>query len=202
VTTAVYASLAQYKGEIGETSSDNDARHMADLAEASRVIDRLCRVPAGRFAPTAAGVARTFDVSSAQAMRMSLPPVYSVSAVKTDEDGDRTFETTLASTDYRLYPLDGPPYTSIRVDDAQGNYTFPVGQARVQITGQWGEALTVPLPIQRATRLLAGRYRVRPNTPEALMAGTNNMMALGQHDPDVLTILRDGGYINVSAVFA
>lgn len=199
---AIYASLVHYKAEISETDADNDDLHMVELEEASRVIDRLCRVAAGWFAPVSA-TTRTFDVLTSQASRLPIGPLQSVTTLKTDEAGDRTFETTWATTDYRLYPLAGPPYTEVRVDDYQGRYLFPAGQARVQIVGTWGDEVgVVPLPIQRATRLLANRYRVRPNTPEALMAGTNNMMALGAHDPDVMTILRDGGYINVQAVFA
>lgn len=195
MSTVIYASLGQYAEEIG-ADNDGDAKMREDLLEASRVIDRMSRVDPGFFAAAADATAARFDVAATQTRRLVIPPCQSVTSVKLDEDGDRTFEVTLASTDYRLYPLSGPPYTEIQVDDYQGRYGFPVGQARVEVTAAWGEGVTVPPPIQRATRLLANRYRVRPNTPEALMAGTNNMMALGAHDPDVLTILRDGGYIN------
>ena len=164
--------------------------------------DRLCRQPAGYFGPTAAGGVKTLDVPKGSGSVIAIPVAQAITAVATDADGDRVFETTWAATDYRLYPLDGPPYRELRVDDAQGRYTLPVGQARLQLTGTWGEESAVPLPVQRAVRLLAGRYRVRPNTPEGITSSGEHMMALGAVDPDILTILREGGYINHRTLFA
>ena len=199
---ATYAGLAEYKTEIGETDDDNDARHANDLEEASRVIDALCRRAPGYFAAVTA--TRYLDVPAAVGTRLSVPPLQSVTTLKTDEDGDRTYEVTWSSTlDYRLYPLEGPPYTEVRIDTVNGRYTFPAGDARVQIVGTFGEtAGGAPLGIQRATRLLANRYRARPNTPEGISTGGEDMMALGAADPDIIAILRDGGYVNAGAVFA
>ena len=200
---ATYATLADYKVEIGETDAANDVRHATDLEDASRVIDALCRRPAGWFAAVTA-TTRTFDVPAGTGPSLLVPPLWSITTLKTDEDGDRTFEVTWsAALDYRLYPLDGPPYSEIRIDDVNGRYSWPGGDARVQIVGAWGETEAgAPLPIQRATKLLASRYRSRPNTPEGIAAGGENMMALGAADPDIIAILRDGGYINPAGIFA
>lgn len=201
---AVYADLADLKSEIGETGTTNDVLLTRHLADASRVWDRLCEAPDGYFAGEAAGAIRYLDVTDEDSAtyRVAIPAAMAITAVAVDETGDRTYDTTWSSsTDYRLYPLDGPPYTEIRVDRTNGRYALPVGDARLKLTGTFGMSATVPAPVQRAVRLLANRYRVRPNTPEALQAGTNNMMAFGKHDPDVLTIMRDGRY-RMPEVFA
>lgn len=194
---AVYGSLADLKAEIGETTATQDTLLTRCLADASRTWDRLCNQPAGYFAGEPAGTVRYLDVTWGDTKRgaLEIPPAQAITAVAADIDGDRVYETTWsASTDYRLYPLDGPPYLELRIDPVNGRYSFPVGDARIKLTGTFGLAADVPADVQRAVRLLANRYRVRANTPEALMAGTNNMMALGKHDPDVMAIMRDGGY--------
>lgn len=195
---STYADLEEYKAEIKEESDDFDAVHARDLLEASRVFDRLCGAPVDYFA--AATATKLFDVDSSA--KLWIPPLQTVTTLKTDDDGDGVYEVTWAVTDYRLYPLAGPPYTEIRVHDTTGRYRFPRGDARAQIVGVWGEVATgAPRPVQKAVRLLANRYRVRPNTPEALLAGTENMMALGEMDPDVKLIIEKGKYM-VGGFFA
>lgn len=199
MSAANYLDLDLFKTEIGEGGSSKDDLYTALGLEASRVIDRLCRVPAGYYGPQT--FTKTFDSDDESVLY--IPPLISVTSLKTDEDGDRTFEVTWdADADFRLYPLDGPPYTRIERDSVNGSYYFPIGSARVQLAGSWGEAATVPEDIERATRFLANRYRVRPNTPEGVKEGGENMMALAAHDPDILTILRDGRRIKATRAFA
>lgn len=195
---ATYGLLATYQAETGSTASARDA---IDLEEASRAIDAICRQPAGYFA--AASATKLFDVPVGGAARVWVPPLQSITTLKTDEDGDGTYEVTWATTDYRLYPLAGPPYTEIRVNAEAGRYRFPPGDARLQIVGPWGETASgAPLPIQKATRLLAWRWNKRVNTPEGIAQGSATMMAMGEQDPDIMSILRAGGYINHMALFA
>lgn len=66
----------------------------------------------------------------------------SITSIKTDEDGDRTWERTWATTDYDLEPYnattDEKPYTAIRITP-QGNLAFPAGMRKgVEIAGKWG----------------------------------------------------------------
>lgn len=193
--SALYGDLTSFKAEINETGSTNDTRLTQALREASRVWDRLCNVPAGYFAGEASGAIRYLDVPDTATVSIQIPPAMAITAVATDEDGDRTYEVTWSALlDYRLYPLDGPPYTELRRDTVNGRYAFPVGDARLKLTGTMGSASAVPLPVQRAVRLLANRYRVRPNTPEGIASGNENMMALAAVDPDIKTILMQGRY--------
>jgi hypothetical protein len=61
------------------------------------------------------------------------------SGLKTDEDGDATYENTLATTDYILYPLNKYPKYKIELsnDSNYGSFASGVKQG-VQIAGVWG----------------------------------------------------------------
>lgn len=212
-----YADLGEYKAEIKEESEANDKRHTRDLLEASRVIDRLCGKEDGEFASVTA--TRYFDgptpddsarraledlalyeawlLTADATQRLYIDPLLEVTTLKTDEDGDGVFETTWSADDYILYPLNTTPKTLIRANPVTGTHSFPVGLRRVELVGSWGESSITPRPIQKATRLLARRYAVRPNTPEGIVSGNEDMMALGAADPDIMTILKAGRYLRV-----
>lgn len=204
-----YVSLAVFKDEIRDTSTERDALYSRKITIASRVVDRLCGAVPGEFA--AQTLTRYFDVPEDVraglygSSRVELDmPIVSVTTLKTDEDGDGTFEVTWSAlTDYILYPLNGNPsgtYDEIHVNIELGNYTFPTGQRRVEVAGVWGDSTAVPYPIQQATLLLANRYAKRPGTPYGIDKTAERMISL-KSDPDVLMILEDGGYIK-RAVFA
>lgn len=66
----------------------------------------------------------------------------SITTLKFDLDGDGTFETTVATSDYRLWPssaaADGKPYRRIDLL-TYGDYgAFPAGIGTVQIVGKFG----------------------------------------------------------------
>src|SRR4030042_1806916 len=91
-----YASIADIKGVLGITATTDDTTIRKIVEAASRSIDRYCN--------------RTFVVSSETkyfdgAVRLWLPDLLSINAsgLKTDADGDATFENTFATTDYILY---------------------------------------------------------------------------------------------------
>jgi hypothetical protein len=195
VTAASYTTKAVVKAEIltdldDDTSWDDIIDRL--IARASRMVDRYCGVQPGAFVQQAQ--TRTMDVL--ERGRVFLPErLQSVTSVKTDEDGDGTYEITWATTDYRLYPLDGPPYNEIRVNAQMGDYVFPIGQATLQIIGNWGEAgATAPDDIIEATILLVNRLFNRRKTPEGIAGSAEGgFLKMGTMDPDVYAILRDGG---------
>jgi hypothetical protein len=98
--------------------------------------------------------------------------------IYTDDDGDRTYENTWASTDYDLLPLNaetgGFPFTMIETTP-NGNYTFPGTKKGVKITAAFGWA-SIPAPINRACVLQATRLFKRYITPLGVSAST----AVGQ----------------------
>ena len=80
---------------------------------------------------------RYFDGAGA---KLVLPfDLLSITTLKTDEDGNGTYESTLATTDYHLYPLNDVPKVRIEINP-NGNYgSFASGVKKgVEIAGVFG----------------------------------------------------------------
>jgi hypothetical protein len=138
-----YATLAEFKayraargGSTGTDASDDSM--IEDLIEStSRYIDGVC----GRrfykntadetryYAPVADNILFVDDLAEAP------------TSVKADTTFDRTYATTIASSDYDLEPsnalLDGSPYTWLEVAPLSSAY-FPEHNRGVQIVGKFG----------------------------------------------------------------
>ncbi len=215
----IYLDLAELKADIGDDGSNNDAALRRCASDASRMIDAICEVDDGYFAEVEA--TKYFDIEpihgdvignyerflarggvSGTAHKLFVPSLIEVTTLKTDEDGDRTFETEWsADRDYYLLPYDGPPYSEVQVDLTNGLYNFPAGQRTVELDGKWGESQAVPGPIRRATMILALRYFERPKQRLAMIEGSERAVKIADADPDVYRILVDGKFLR-GAVFA
>ncbi len=205
MAVADYLELDRFRDEIkGVSDSTHDTEYTLAIAAASRIWDRLTKYPDGAFVSQT--LTRYFDVPTGSEAEFEIPglPLLSSSpTIETDEDGDRTFETTWATTDYYLYPLSGPPYYEIQVDRTNGDYRFTAGQYRLKVTGSWGVATTVPADVERAVILIANRLLARDKSPEGILGdASRGFVDIKQIDPDVLTILRAGGWVNPRSVFA
>lgn len=125
-----YATIGDLKGALGITSTTDDTIMRKILEAASRSIDNYCT----RFfyAETAT---KYFD----GAVPLWVDDLLSITTIKTDEDGDGTFENTLTvTTDYLLYPLNTYPKTKVEIS-LVGNYGgFGVTKKGCQIVGLWG----------------------------------------------------------------
>ena len=141
-----YVTLDVFKssGVLNITGTGDDARLLALLESVSRLIDRYCNRHFYVLSAT-----RKFDGDGTQSLL--LPDLVSVDAsgLKTDDNKDRTFETTWAATDYLLLPSNADPatamnpqsrpYSRLEVDtDAGTKADWPAGRQTVQIAGQWG----------------------------------------------------------------
>ncbi|MCH8205980.1 MAG: hypothetical protein IH956_03145 [Chloroflexi bacterium] len=127
--------------DITGTGDDTRLRTVAEAV--SRQVDRYCNRHFYALAQT-----RKFDGDGSQTLL--IPDLISIdsSGLKTDDNKDRTFETTWATTDYLLLPSNADPtgghdlsrpYTRIEVDvDAGVRSAFSAGRQTVQIAGQWG----------------------------------------------------------------
>jgi hypothetical protein len=94
------------------------------------------------------------------------PDLVSVTTLKTDDDADGVFETTWATSDYELQPVNAAahirpkPYTAIA---AVGSRLFPVTtarygrKARAQLVGVLGWP-SMPAPVTEAAGLLGADY--------------------------------------------
>ena len=139
--TNAYADLTTLKsaGVLNISGAAYDSR-LLDLLEAvSRLIDHYCN---RRF--YVVEESRFFDGDGGK--ELGVPDLISVTWLKTDDDRDRTFETSWADTDYLLYPSNaqpdrpwGRPYTRALVDPGTGSKSlFPAGLRTVEVTGKWG----------------------------------------------------------------
>ena len=141
-----YVSLDTIKssGVLNITGTGNDTRLRILAENVSRVADRYCNRHFYALSAT-----RKFD--GAGTLALLVPDLISVdsSGLKTDDDKDRTFETTWAATDYLLLPSNADPttavnpqsrpYVSVEADvDAGTKSSFPTGRETVQVAGQWG----------------------------------------------------------------
>ena len=195
MTTPVYYDAATYRDMRGITSTDDDDAFDRFALRASRTIDKWCNRPAGGFVGQTS--TKVYDVRADESQRIYVDPLLSVTTLKTDDDGDAVYEVTwTATTDYILYPLNETPYREIQVNQETGSYDFPVGQQTVQIAGLWGEATTVPAPIEEVMDLLMARWYSRIDSPQGIAGNSDvGFLRMERHDPDVTAILRDAGYL-------
>jgi len=204
MAAADYITLTDYKVDhaISDTSADVTLTRL--ITRASRAVDRLFRREAGGFAAQTLTKHQDVGAFSQCRLALSVPPLLSVTTLKTDEDGDGVFEVTwTAGTDYLLYPLNDTPKTEIQVNQVTGRYRFPAGQKRVQIAGSWGEATAVPEPIAEAVDLQVSRWRWRLRAPEGVAGDSEKgMIELKDLDPDIAGILMKQHYIAPTGVFA
>jgi hypothetical protein len=130
-----YCSIADLKNSLGVTSTTNDTQMRKTIEASTKYIDSYTN--------------RTFKVTSATkyfngALHLWLPDLLSITTLKTDEDGDGTFENTLDSGDYFTYgvgidELNTYPITHLEINP-NGDYgSFANGvQKGVQLVGTWG----------------------------------------------------------------
>ncbi len=136
-----YADLTTLKssGVLNISGTGYDTRLRELLETVSRLIDRYCN---RHF--YVLSTARKFDGDGGT--ELLVQDLIAVTSLKTDDNKDRTYETTWAATDYLLYPSNaeptkvwGRPYTRILVDTEAGNEdVFTAGMQTVEISGKWG----------------------------------------------------------------
>ncbi len=128
-----YASIADIKTALGVTSTTDDVVMRKIVEAASRMID----IYTNRFFYVQSAT-KTFDGVGS---RLWVDDLLSINAsgLKTDEHGDLDYHTTLATTDYIVYPLNTFPKTRIEISD-QSNYSSFAGgiKSGVQIAGKFG----------------------------------------------------------------
>jgi len=192
-----YTTLALLRTFMGAPTTPADELMEAAINAASRSIDNYC---GRRFWVDPTVVVRTFVATSTTSL--AVPDGIGTTTgliIKTDPAGDGTFETTWATTDYELRPVEAPnvfpeaePWTEIR---AIGSLVFPVATAtgrsdRVQVTAKWGWP-AVPDPVSYACRLKAARLVSRKDSPQGV-AGFGDfgpVRLTSREDSDVVLLL-------------
>ena len=164
-----YATLGMIKSDLSIASATTtyDTRLFDVLEVASRTVDTWChRKFFGELAT------RYFPGSGSPLFLDDLLSI-TASSFKLDEDGNGTFEVTLATTDYILCPLNGFPKTYVKVAP-DGDYGgFAAGQPKgVEIAGLWGYGSeTDATPYRLSTTTLNGDHNAS-TTSIAVVSGT------------------------------
>lgn len=193
-----YATLAEAKGFLSITDSVDDALLENMIESASRSIDRIAN---RRFYLDSTASARQYRVSSPVILYTDDIGTTSGLIVKTDDDGDGVFETTLTlNTDYIMDPLTalslGRPFTQITIVSTSN--TFPIFpglfqnglRPGVQVTARFGWP-SVPDDINQACLILTADLYKRKDSPGGILGlgdlGAIRMSPLGR---DVTQIVR------------
>ena len=181
-----YASLAEVKSALRITDTVDDSLLGMAVESASRLIDGYANrqffssgTAIRYFAAEDDFVCEIDDISSAQI------------TLVTAMDADAVFDTTWATTDYQLEPLNGVldgqawPFTRIR---AVGDYLWPIsgGEALVKLTAVFGWP-AVPIAIKQACIIQASRIFKRLDSPLGVAGfGDLGVMRVSSSlDPDV-----------------
>jgi hypothetical protein len=179
-------TLSELKRYVGISDTADDDNLLRVIAAASDWITEYC----GRtFEKDAADTTRLFYPTSTTTL--DVPDLVTVTSIKTDSSGDRSYATALATTDYELLPLDGPPYDQVRIWP-RSSKSFEVGRL-VQIVGKFGmdESSNPPPAVKQAALILSSRYYKRGEAPFGVLQSTDlgQFTRISKEDPDVISLL-------------
>lgn len=189
-----YCALEDVKNEIDITLDTYDDIIMLDIEAVKEFIDHYCN---RSFDATAAtkyydGVGATLYIDDLASIAGGSDGIF------LDEDGDRIYEVTMATTDYIMYPLNTTPKTKIIIDTHNGAYgSFAPGVKQgIKITATWGYT-TVPADVKKAAVIQSCRWHKRRESSYQDRVGSPELGTVNVYkslDPDVKQILR--GYRN------
>jgi hypothetical protein len=186
--TRGYATLAQVKSALRITDSVDDSLLEMAIESASRAIDQYTN----RNFFNAGTAVRYYAPSNS--LNVLIDDLISIVKLESMDDDEQVYDTTWASDDYQLEPLNGitdgfeQPYTNIR---AIGDYVYQVldGEATVKVTGVWGWAAT-PIQVTQATVIQSSRIFKRLDSPLGIISGELGSMRVGSRlDPDVAQLV-------------
>lgn len=183
-----YCTLAEAKAALRITDSTDNTLLENCVEAASRRIDGYC----GRFFYNTAFTVKLFASNEFQVFTVN--DLVSITTLKTDNAGDRSFSTTWTeNTDYALEPYNadllGIPYSKIT---AVGGKTFPIftipAMPGVEINGVWGFP-AVPDDVREACVLLSMRQFARYNSALGVVGFADMAIQVRAVDPDVRDLL-------------
>lgn len=192
-----YASLALLKFHLSASSegtanftAEDDVLLQLALDAATALIDQTT----GRTFAAETGAAKLFTATDPGILTVQ-PDLRSVDSVEIDDDGDLSYATTLAASDYWLLPLQSYPdsgiYSQIRIAP-NSSEAFAVGY-HVRVTGDWGYVVNgeAPAPVREACALQAARLYTRRGAPFGILQTTDlgQFTRISKVDPDVQALL-------------
>lgn len=199
--TVEYCTLGELKVRLWPENTTPDTVNDPVLTSVIKAASREIENYTGRrFYTTAADETRYYTTECTDVCYTD--DIQSITTLKTDDDGDRTYETTwTVITHYDLCPLnaalDGLPYTWIEIAPL-GSYSFPTQRKAIQIVGKFGYCAatkagdtTIPYPVREACLLSCLRMFKRKDAPFGVLGPTElgQISVIPGLDPDVKRIL-------------
>lgn len=182
-----YATLDEVRRRIPHIEDDDDTDLETVIEGVSRWIDR----DRGRRFYAASETRYYVPVGSGLVV---VDDLLSLTTLKSDEDGDQTFERTWTTADYLLAPynasIDGRPYMSIE-RSRLGSLIFPVDFRSVEVVGSFGYASTTPDAIHEACVLMSMRLFERRKSLFGRFVLADRVAKVGQlvMDPELQAML-------------
>lgn len=183
-----YCALADIKEHLQIPPSDAQDDMLLERAveASSRSIDSFC---GRKFSLDSVATARTFLPSSPTTLIVPDIGTLTGLVVKTDENDDGTFETTLSGYQTEPAYISNRPIELVRLVDGT---TFPShrsGRYSIQVTAKWGYP-SVPVEIEQACLILAARIFKRKNSPEGVLAfADSGIIRVSTTDRDVTALI-------------
>jgi len=184
-----YTTTALVKASLGIplAATAEDTAIQAAIDAAAALIDNYT----GRTFETVTE-ARTYLPRTASIVDVDDIATVSGLVIKTDEDQDGTFETTLTViTDYVIVK-NAAPFRQI----TNVNRGWPLslyGRPTIEVTATWGYGTSVPDNIKQAALLMATRLFQRKASPLGFQAGAISEFGpvrISRTDPDVAALLQ------------
>jgi hypothetical protein len=187
-----YCSLAQIKAALRITDSVDDTLLEMAVESASRLIDGHT----GRVFYNAGTATRYYVAQDDFVVQIDDIHAATNLLISTAENADGVFNTTFASTDYQLEPvnrvLDGLPWVYTRIR-AVGDYFWPIsgGEALVKVTSAHFGWDAVPTPVTQAWVIQGSRIFKRLDSPLGVPGvGELGVMRVSRDlDPDVAALV-------------
>lgn len=186
-----YADLPLLKAAMQIADEGDDSLLQMALDAASALIAGWT----GRSFAAETGATKYFYPTSAGVVDLA-PDIRTVTSVAVDTVGDLTFATTLASTDYQLWPLNPRPdagiYSALRVAPLAAHY-WTAGR-QVRVVGDWGYVVggVAPMQVQQACLIQAERlFKRAREAPFGILQSTDlgQFTRISAMDPDVLALV-------------
>lgn len=193
MATGDYCTLAELQYRIwppGATADTADDAALENIITAvSRTVDNFCN---RRFYTTDTTETRYFSTYDNEFLYPDVD-IVSITTLKVDYDGDRTYEITFDTTDYDLMPanaaVDSKPYSWVQISPL-GTERWPTHRNGIEIVGYFGWSAT-PAAVKEATLIQSMRVWKRKDSPFGIISNPvgGELRLLNKLDPDVEVLL-------------
>lgn len=179
-----YCTLEEIKSELDVDTTGKDDIIQRMIPQAKELIDDLCERNFNKVETT-----RYFDGSESPLTIDDLVSMDEVGdGISLDEDGDGVYESTMAASDFMLYPYNTSPKTKVFISGYSSYGSFASGVRKgVKIIGTFGWP-SVPEVVRRSAIIQVCRWFKRRESAFADVIGSaesGNLTIYKGLDPDI-----------------